>query len=97
MPNVTIRNLPPETHRAIKARARRHGRSIEAEIREILRLAAQPPGALRFGDELAGLGAAFGGAYRARRLRVASSWRASSAAIRFRATVRRSVEPMPVT
>jgi len=61
MPNVTIRNLPPETHRAIKARARRHGRSTEAEIREILRLAAQPSGALRFGDELAALGAAFGG------------------------------------
>ena len=61
MPNVTIRNLPPETHRAIKARARRHGRSTEAEIREILRLAAQPPGALRFGDELAALGVAFGG------------------------------------
>jgi plasmid stability protein len=61
MPDVTIRNLPPETHRAIKARARRHGRSTEAEIREILRLAAQPSGALRFGDELAALGAAFGG------------------------------------
>jgi plasmid stability protein len=61
MANVTIRNLPPETHRAIKARARRHGRSTEAEIREILRLAAQPSGALRFGDELAALGAAFGG------------------------------------
>jgi plasmid stability protein len=61
MPDVTIRNLPPETHRAIKARARRPGRSTEAEIREILRLAAQPSGALRFGDELAALGAAFGG------------------------------------
>jgi len=61
MPNLTIRNLPLETHRAIKARARRHGRSTEAEIREILRLAAQSPGMLRFGDELAALGAAFGG------------------------------------
>jgi plasmid stability protein len=61
MPNLTIRNLPPETHRAIKARARRHGRSTEAEIREILRLAAQPPGTLRFGDELAAVGTAFGG------------------------------------
>ncbi|MCC6192850.1 MAG: plasmid stability protein [Burkholderiales bacterium] len=61
MPNVTVRNLPPETHRAIKARARRHGRSTEAEIREILKLAAQPAGALRFGDELAALGAAAGG------------------------------------
>lgn len=61
MPNLTIRNLPDETHRAIKARARRHGRSTEAEIREILRLAAQPAGTLRIGDELAALGAAFGG------------------------------------
>ncbi len=61
MPNVTIRNLPDETHRAIKARARRHGRSTEAEIREILKAAAQPPGTLRLGDELAALGAAFGG------------------------------------
>ena len=61
MPNLTIRNLPDETHRAIKARARRHGRSTEAEVREILRLAAQPPGTLRIGDELAALGAAVGG------------------------------------
>ena len=61
MPNLTIRNLPAETHRAIKARAKRNGRSTEAEIREILKLAAELPGTLRFGDELAALGAAFGG------------------------------------
>lgn len=61
MPNLTIRNLSDETHRAIKARAQRNGRSTEAEIREILKLAAQPPGTLRVGDELAALGAAFGG------------------------------------
>jgi plasmid stability protein len=30
MPAVTIRNLPDETHRALKARAARHGRSTEA-------------------------------------------------------------------
>jgi antitoxin FitA len=61
MPNLTIRNLPEETHRAIKTRARRHGRSTEAEIREILKTAALPEGRVRIGDELAALGAAFGG------------------------------------
>ena len=61
MPDLTIRELPDETYRAIKARAKRHGRSTEAEIREILKLAAQPSGELEFGDELAALGAAFGG------------------------------------
>ena len=33
---VTVRNLPEETHRALKLRAAQHGRSTEAEIREIL-------------------------------------------------------------
>jgi antitoxin FitA len=61
MPNLTIRNLPEETHRAIKSRARLHGRSTEAEIREILKAAAIPEGTSRMGDELAALGAAFGG------------------------------------
>jgi plasmid stability protein len=61
MTTLTIRNLPVETHRAIKARARRHGRSTEAEVREILKQAAQPAGTLRLGDELAAIGAAFGG------------------------------------
>jgi plasmid stability protein len=61
MPNLTIRNLPEATHRSIKARALRHGRSTEAEIREILNAAARPAGTVRFGDELAALGAALGG------------------------------------
>ena len=34
MAAVTIRNLSPETDRALKQRARGHGRSTEAEIRE---------------------------------------------------------------
>ena len=42
MAAVTIRNLPDETHRAIKARAARNGRSTEAEIREILGEAVKP-------------------------------------------------------
>lgn len=36
MAAITVRNLSDETHRALKARAARHGRSTEAEIRAIL-------------------------------------------------------------
>lgn len=36
MPVVTVRNPPESTHRALKLRAAEHGRSIEAEIRDIL-------------------------------------------------------------
>lgn len=62
MPSMTIRNIPDDVHRAIRARAARHGRSAEAEVREILRQAAEPAGGVRFGDELAALGEAVGGA-----------------------------------
>jgi antitoxin FitA len=43
MAAVTIRNIPPATHRALKARAKLHARSTEAEIREILVAITQPP------------------------------------------------------
>ncbi|ETJ07434.1 MAG: Plasmid stability protein StbC [Actinomyces urogenitalis DORA_12] len=36
MASVIVRNLTDETHRALKARAHEHGRSMEAEIRAIL-------------------------------------------------------------
>lgn len=36
MAAITIRNLADETHRALKARAAAHGRSTEAEVRQIL-------------------------------------------------------------
>ena len=42
MAAVTIRNIPPETHRALKARARANARSTEAEIRAILDAATRP-------------------------------------------------------
>jgi plasmid stability protein len=61
MANLTVRNLPEEVHRALKVRAARHGRSTEAEVREILGAAVSPAGRMRFGDELAALGKAFGG------------------------------------
>ena len=45
MAAIVIRNLSPETHRALQARAARHGRSTEAEARTILDEAVRPTGA----------------------------------------------------
>jgi plasmid stability protein len=56
MPVVTVRNLPEETHRALKLRAAQHGRSTEAEIREILESAVKPEGRLKLGSLLADIG-----------------------------------------
>jgi plasmid stability protein len=53
---VTVRNLPPETHRALRVRAARHGRSTEAEIREILEKAVRPSKRVKIGSELAAFG-----------------------------------------
>lgn len=58
---VTIRNLPDETHRALKARAAQHGRSTEAEIRAIIESAVRPPERIKLGSELAAIGREFGG------------------------------------
>lgn len=52
MPAVTIRNLSPETHRALRLRASEHGRSTEAEIRAILDEAARPIDRLKLGTAL---------------------------------------------
>ena len=56
MPALTIRNLPEETHRALRVRAAEHGRSTEAEIRDILEKAARPEGRIRLGSMLAAIG-----------------------------------------
>lgn len=56
MAAITVRNLPEETHRALKVRAAKHGRSTEAEIREILEAAVRPPRRVRMGTALAALG-----------------------------------------
>ncbi|WP_425441226.1 FitA-like ribbon-helix-helix domain-containing protein [Ruania alba] len=42
MPAITVRKLSDETHRALKARAARHGRSTEAEVRSIPEEATHP-------------------------------------------------------
>ena len=56
MPSVTIRNVPDEVHRALRVRAAQHGRSAEAEIREILENAVQPEGRVKLGSLLASIG-----------------------------------------
>jgi plasmid stability protein len=56
MSAVTIRNLPAEIHRALKVRAAHHGRSTEAEIRDILASAVKPETRIRLGDALTALG-----------------------------------------
>ena len=52
MATVTIRNLSDEVHRALRVRAAHHGRSTEAEIREILGQSVQSEGRLKVGTEL---------------------------------------------
>jgi len=61
MAAVTIRNLPEETHRALKARAARHGKSTEAEIRAILEAAVQPEKRVGLGTWLHERAMEFGG------------------------------------
>ena len=56
MPAITIRNIPTETHRALKLRAAHNGRSTEAEIREILEEAARPADRPKLGSLLAEIG-----------------------------------------
>jgi plasmid stability protein len=57
---LTIRNLPDDVHRALRVRAALHGRSTEAEVRDILASAVKPEARVRMGDALATLGRAIG-------------------------------------
>ena len=56
MASFTVRNVPDETHRALRVRAAQNGRSTEAEIREILEEAVRPKERLKIGSELAAFG-----------------------------------------
>lgn len=60
MAMLTVRNLPDEIHRALRVRAAQHGRSTEAEVREILAEAVKPESRLRLGEALAALGSEIG-------------------------------------
>lgn len=52
MAMLTVRHLPDEVHRALRVRAAQHGRSTEAEVRDILEKAIKPEGRLKLGSLL---------------------------------------------
>ncbi|MDN6486370.1 FitA-like ribbon-helix-helix domain-containing protein [Ancrocorticia populi] len=53
---LTVRNVPDQVHRALKARASEHGRSAEAEVRDILQRALISDERVHMGDQIAALG-----------------------------------------
>lgn len=55
MAMLTVRNLPDDVHRALRVQAAQHGRSTEAEVREILADAVKPETRVRLGEALAAL------------------------------------------
>lgn len=55
MAMLTVRNLPDDVHRALRMQAALHGRSTEAEVRDILAAAVKPAARVRLGDALAAL------------------------------------------
>ncbi len=61
MAMLTVRNLPDDVHRALRVRAARHGRSTEAEVRDILEKAAKPEGRLKLGSLLTSIAREAGG------------------------------------
>jgi len=61
MPAIVVRKLSAETHRALRARARRNGRSTEAEVRAILEGAVRPDRRIGLGSALAALAKPLGG------------------------------------
>jgi len=60
MAMLTVRDLPDDVHVALQARAAQHGRSTEAEVREIIAAAVKPESRQRLGDALAALGSRIG-------------------------------------
>ncbi|MCY4168443.1 MAG: plasmid stabilization protein [Rhodobacter sp.] len=56
MPMLTVRNVPDEVHRALRARASLRGRSTEAEVRAILRETVLPEGRAALGSLLTAVG-----------------------------------------
>lgn len=56
----TISNVPEDVHRALRTQAEQHGRSTEAEVREILAAGVKPESRVRMGDALAAIGRKIG-------------------------------------
>ena len=62
MPTLTIRDIEEELHSRLRLRAARHGRSMEAEVRDILREALTAPDANKLGTRIHQRFASIGGA-----------------------------------
>ncbi len=56
MASMTVRNLPDEVHRALRARAAKNGRSTEAEVRAILESAVTSDDQRKLGSLLVEIG-----------------------------------------
>jgi plasmid stability protein len=61
MPTVLVRDLSVETHRALKQRAARSGKSTQAEIRVILDEAVREEPEVGFGTQLRNIAMQYGG------------------------------------
>jgi len=71
MGSLVVRNVPDSVKERLKRRAKRHGRSMEAEAREILRNAVHEPEKPQYGlgTEIANLFKRLGPAPKIRKLR----------------------------
>ncbi|REG22338.1 FitA-like ribbon-helix-helix domain-containing protein [Roseateles depolymerans] len=72
MATFTVRDLSEETRNQLKRRAKLHGRSLQAEVRQILQNALRPAPGL--GTSLVAIGGRFGG--------VETKWPRSKSAVR---------------
>ncbi len=59
MSTLTVRKVPDEVHRALRARAALNGRSAEAEVRAIIESALAPK--TNLADALGAIGQSLGG------------------------------------
>ena len=57
---LIVKNVPNDVHRALRVRAAQHGRSVEAEVREILAAAVKPEKRVRVGEGLVAIGRKIG-------------------------------------
>ena len=60
MAMLTVRNIPDEVHRALRVRAAENGQSTEAEVRQILANAVNPPNRIKMGNAMSALGQQMG-------------------------------------
>jgi plasmid stability protein len=61
MAMLTVRNLSDDVHRALRVLAAQHGRSTEAEVRDILEKATKPTGRPQLGSLLVAIAQDAGG------------------------------------